>query len=72
MQKQCERAFASFEKDGKWPYVLIKGFGLVSHGNTVKLSATHAASRSGVKSWAPDVRSQGHEATIGIVGHACH
>ena len=66
LAEACETAFASFEKDGKWPYVVIKGFELVSHGNTVTLSATHAASLSGVRSWAPDVRSQGHEATIGI------
>lgn len=49
LSKQCERAFATFEAEGKWPYVHMKGMEVVVHSKTTKLSATPAASMTAVR-----------------------
>ena len=38
LSKQRERAFSSFEAEGKWPYVVVKGMEVVVQSKTTKLS----------------------------------
>ena len=47
--KQCDRAFANFETDGKWPYVQLKNMETAAVGKTVKLTSTASASLTALR-----------------------